>query len=1207
MKRIMAILLTAAFLFSAIPLAGAQEESPAVNLLLSSCDDGGGWSTEPSRGSLKLSKESAVGSGSIQVDCDTEMFFFLAPPAGALDFTHVTHLDFYFYTEDINIFQYSDCGFDLSYTDAWSSGGVRVTPATLKSLTLTKGWNHLTLPLDFSGQTPQCDLTKIGRMRFYSVGLPAGSRTVRIDEVRAVNQKGLDEAEQVIADGVAALIDKIGRVNTFSEPAISTARSAYEALSETQKPLVKNYDALLAAEAAYQKLLNPTFELLLSDCDTMEGWESRNSVDTEEFVDGAGSIKQTATDTMMYYFIQDEGFDFTGVTHLEMDFYTDDPDIFKHGDSGINIASVTQGSWWGQNGLRVNAADLKALKLTQGWNHLTLPITAVTEPPESFQLNKVTSFRFYAVKQTAGTVFRIDNFKAVGPAGEAAVILPESMEQKPPVSEESGAYLLSSCDSDQELSLSGVKKVVWPKLGSQQFAAFIGLGTTDPVQIKAPVLTDSPVRITGHAFDDLALRVQLYVENAATVKSNGQFELTSGNGPDKNELHWDTKNLNLKDGWNNLYLDFSEGVPTGGTLDIGNINYLRFYLFLTADTVMAVDDIKVVKRAVPAWDENFEQPESLQKWQAEGAALSLENSALKISAPAAGDVEVFTSAYTIPIVHPDRTPIEFQLKTSDASQVQGLSFALTDSAGKRALYTLDQQKLQDGSWVKFMVVPSESASVQDGFDFEKAVSGSFAISFAGKADILLDSVTCNIRQGQYWRDWLYDYQPQPGDYSITVIPDLQEITAVHPQKLTQMFQWIADNKQKENMKFAIGLGDLTWNGHRGTATNEAETEFSRAAAAFSLLDKVGLPYSNAYGNHDYVPGSPRDTSLFNQYFPYAKYSQWDSFGGAMEEGKMDNAYFCFTVGKVPYLVMALEFDPSAKVLEWANQVAEQHPEHNIIVSTHGYLGYDGERLTPTPSPTTGETGHGEEIWQNFVKKHKNIFMVLCGHVTNAKDPGSMAWRQDEGEQGNTVTQVMANAQDIDADRGGVGLLLLLRFTNGGNTIDFNYFSPLNGLAYKEVNQFRVTLPEGQLITIPDPEYTLRFDAGGGAPEPAAQTLKEGAAPAAVNDPRREGYTFLGWFDGDTKVNLSSFTMPAKDVTLTAKWEKAAPDYTLGDINDDGYIDSLDALIALRYSVGLEKLSETELLAADVTKDNVIDSLDALDILRKSVGIITQFE
>jgi hypothetical protein len=55
---------------------------------------------------------------------------------------------------------------------------------------------------------------------------------------------------------------------------------------------------------------------------------------------------------------------------------------------------------------------------------------------------------------------------------------------------------------------------------------------------------------------------------------------------------------------------------------------------------------------------------------------------------------------------------------------------------------------------------------------------------------------------------------------------------------------------------------------------------------------------------------------------------------------------------------------------------------------------------------------------------------------------------------------MTNAQDIDQSRKGVGTLLMLRFSEDGSIIDFNYFSPVSGYAFREVNQFKLA-PEGE--------------------------------------------------------------------------------------------------------------------------------------------------
>lgn len=61
-------------------------------------------------------------------------------------------------------------------------------------------------------------------------------------------------------------------------------------------------------------------------------------------------------------------------------------------------------------------------------------------------------------------------------------------------------------------------------------------------------------------------------------------------------------------------------------------------------------------------------------------------------------------------------------------------------------------------------------------------------------------------------------------------------------------------------------------------------------------------------------------------------------------------------------------------------------------------------------------------------------------------------------------------------------------------------------------------------------------------------------------------------------------------------------YYLGDINGDGDIKADDARTALRYSVGLEKLSPDRLPYANANYDNSITAADARIILRTAVGL-----
>ena len=74
---------------------------------------------------------------------------------------------------------------------------------------------------------------------------------------------------------------------------------------------------------------------------------------------------------------------------------------------------------------------------------------------------------------------------------------------------------------------------------------------------------------------------------------------------------------------------------------------------------------------------------------------------------------------------------------------------------------------------------------------------------------------------------------------------------------------------------------------------------------------------------------------------------------------------------------------------------------------------------------------------------------------------------------------------------------------------------------------------------PGSAFTVRFDTGGGSPEPADQTVSSpyGRVKRPSPDPAREGFLFDGWFTGDVAYD---FSRPVdKDLTLAAHWTPAS--------------------------------------------------------------------
>lgn len=87
--------------------------------------------------------------------------------------------------------------------------------------------------------------------------------------------------------------------------------------------------------------------------------------------------------------------------------------------------------------------------------------------------------------------------------------------------------------------------------------------------------------------------------------------------------------------------------------------------------------------------------------------------------------------------------------------------------------------------------------------------------------------------------------------------------------------------------------------------------------------------------------------------------------------------------------------------------------------------------------------------------------------------------------------------------------------------------------------------------------------------------------------------------GTTKIHATSVDgNHSAEITVTV-----TPNAELGDVNGDGYIDSADAMLCLRYSVGLKELTEEQKRAANVNHDSFVDAGDAIKILRYDAKLI----
>ena len=291
-----------------------------------------------------------------------------------------------------------------------------------------------------------------------------------------------------------------------------------------------------------------------------------------------------------------------------------------------------------------------------------------------------------------------------------------------------------------------------------------------------------------------------------------------------------------------------------------------------------------------------------------------------------------------------------------------------------------------------------------------------------------------------------------GSWTIAVLPDTQVYSLRHPGLFTLQTDWIVANRDAFDIRYVLHLGDIV--------NNNTDLEWRRAAAALSRLDGK-VPLALVPGNHDYGPSgdaSTRDTRM-NDHLSFAAAKAMPTFGGAMEDGRLDNTFHRFRAGDRDWIVVALEWGPRDATIEWANDVLRRHPDHKAILITHAYMNNDDRRYdhTSTEHPqlynphkyrTPGGVNDGEQLWQKLVRKH-DFVLVLNGHVLG-DGTGYLASRNDRGR---VVHQLLQNFQMRTL--GGEGYLRLFEFRPDGRTLVVKTYSPLHDAYLLEPDQQHV--------------------------------------------------------------------------------------------------------------------------------------------------------
>ncbi|HYN96548.1 MAG TPA: metallophosphoesterase, partial [Pilimelia sp.] len=258
-------------------------------------------------------------------------------------------------------------------------------------------------------------------------------------------------------------------------------------------------------------------------------------------------------------------------------------------------------------------------------------------------------------------------------------------------------------------------------------------------------------------------------------------------------------------------------------------------------------------------------------------------------------------------------------------------------------------------------------------------------------------------------------------FTIAVVPDTQFLfdgDRGDPEPLAASLAYLIEHRAEHNIVFVAHLGDVV--------ENAEAAELRQAGRVLGALDEARLPYSVVAGNHDIdaATDDQRGPSAYLDVFGPRRFAAMPTFGGATADGY--NTYHLFRAAGRDWLLLALDWRPSARSLAWARGVLARHPRTPAILTTHELVAADPDGAVDLPA-------HGRRLWAELIRDHDQIFLTLNGHFW---PPGRTVRRNAAGHD---VHLHITNYQN--RYYGGCGMIRLYQFDTARDVIDVRTLAP----------------------------------------------------------------------------------------------------------------------------------------------------------------------
>lgn len=222
----------------------------------------------------------------------------------------------------------------------------------------------------------------------------------------------------------------------------------------------------------------------------------------------------------------------------------------------------------------INTSDLK-----NGWNELTLPMSKGGQVGEP-DFSAINYLRLYTTTddQKAKRVFIVDNIHVV--SAEENYVSEET--------EATDGKMIASCNTADIFSTLEFAEVT--KVSGEYVEGSGALKTVGYSDLLLYGILAAPKDLT--AYKDGYVHISFYVDDVSKLATDVAIELSSSLDPDVDEYQWNVSKDSLKDGWNELWLGYTDpaNLTVIGEPNMSSIQRIRVYTMGQQEGMVTIFD-----------------------------------------------------------------------------------------------------------------------------------------------------------------------------------------------------------------------------------------------------------------------------------------------------------------------------------------------------------------------------------------------------------------------------------------------------------------------------------------------------------------------------------------------------------------------------------------------------------------------------------------